>query len=510
MYQFFAFLFLLFFSQSKSCQLEQQYIGDIPTEIKSSFDQLKDPKKYDRMNVSPCKAFILYGPSNNGKNFFVRKMAECYGVELYEKEISHSYRLDPFFSQTQDTIKNNGKGMAIILLKNWIFAGTKNNSLDYCSTFLKDDYYLNATIDFFDKLNSIDPTVKIVFFLTVNSNNTNPLFTSNKNCTSIRIDNPNETKHKELINYFSTIYPTDKRIKADYLMEMTKGWSSGNIYRLFNTAGYIALGKDLKERSENCFSAAYRTLLSSENFHLNQSIPKEYIGEIPKGIQDIMNVLQNPSQYKIMGIQAGKISILYGPKGIGKSHLIHTIADKTHCFYFSKQITFALSLAEEILQIQRTASTGKYTLLHLNHLRFPQSAQPSCSNPITTFQRIVESLDPYVKSFNFFVVIAIDSDKVLPSEVMNSGYEIIKMEKLDTQTRKKLIEYFSSQFPTTITSEEIDILTKKTENWSNADIKKLYDCAGTIAINKNMQTRDKECLDEAYNQIIVNDKNDFS
>lgn len=241
----------------------KDYAGAIPLEAIDLVEQLKNPEKYEQLKVPVTKGILLYGPPGSGKTYLARAIAgevNCPFIALNSTDLAQTYygqaktAIKKLFADAERAARASKTKTAIIFIDELDAlpsrSGSSNNQAFEAET-------INTLLSEMDGFNQRKDVNIVIIGATNFVNKIDPaLQRSGRLDYKIYVPYPSVEGRKKFIENYLKNYPTENTVSADWLTEITNGFSPADIKLLFESSGRIAIRNDKDKRDKKSFEEA--------------------------------------------------------------------------------------------------------------------------------------------------------------------------------------------------------------------------------------------------------------
>lgn len=246
------------------------------------------------------------------------------------------------------------------------------------------------------------------------------------------------------------------------------------------------------------------------------------IGGLAPQIQEIQEVielpLKKPELFKKIGIQPPKGILLHGPPGTGKTLLAKAVAASTHSTFIEvvgselvqKFIGEGAKLIKEIFQLARQKAPSiifidEIDALAAKRIEMGTSGEREVQR---TFMQLLAELDGFKPLDNVKVVGCTNRKDILDPAITRPGRldRLIYVPAPSIEGIKQIFSIHSARMK--LARLDANVLCKKMEGMSGAEIKAVCTEAGYFAIRKNKITVTKNDFDNAIEKILRSEQSE--
>ena len=240
------------------------------------------------------------------------------------------------------------------------------------------------------------------------------------------------------------------------------------------------------------------------------------VGGLEKQANEIQEVielpLKKPELFKKIGISPPKGILLYGPPGTGKTLLAKAVASSTHSTFIEvvgselvqKFIGEGAKLIKEIFQLARQKAPSiifidEIDALAAKRIEMGTSGEREVQR---TFMQLLAELDGFKPLDNVKVVGCTNRKDIIDPALLRPGRldRLIHVPNPDLEGIRQIFKIHSSKMK--LAKMDLNILTKKMEGMSGAEIRAVCTEAGYFAIRSNRITISKHDLESAIEKVL--------
>ncbi len=317
---------------------------------------LKHPELFDRLGIDPPKGVLLHGPPGTGKTLIAKAVANESGANFYT--INGPEIMSKFYGQSEENLRK-------------IFEDAEKNA---------------PSIIFIDEIDAIAPKRSEVHgeverrvvsqmltlmdglkgrgkLIVIGATNIPEVLDPalrrpGRFDREIRIDAPDRTGRKEILQIHTRGMPMSEECNLDELADITYGFVGADLAALARESAMNALRRYLPEIDlekpipVGLLEKMEVTMDDFKNAHrgIEPSAMREFLIEVPKvswsdigGLEGAKQQLQEavewpltrPEVFKRMGITPPRGILIYGPPGTGKTLLAKAVAHESNANFIS-------------------------------------------------------------------------------------------------------------------------------------------------------------------------------
>lgn len=266
-----------------------------------------------------------------------------------------------------------------------------------------------------------------------------------------------------------------------------------------------------------------RKISSSSSFNVEKFVIMEKptitwndIGGLDRQVNEIQEVielpLKRPELFKKVGIQPPKGILLYGPPGTGKTLLAKAVASSTHSTFIEivgselvqKFIGEGAKLIKEIFQLAKAKAPSiifidEIDALAAKRIEMGTSGEREVQR---TFMQFLAELDGFKHLDNVKVIGCTNRKDIMDPAVIRPGRldRLIHVPNPNAEGIKQIFKIHTSKMK--LARVDVDLLIKKMEGMSGAEIRSVCTEAGYFAIRNNKTTVTKKDFDKAVEKVL--------
>jgi transitional endoplasmic reticulum ATPase len=505
-------------------------IGGLKKEIEQIREMVELPIKYPeyfkKLNITPPKGLLLYGPPGAGKTL----LAKAISNELKAKFISLDAPqvMAKFVGEAEEKIRNIFKDAqrnspAVIFIDEIDAIASKRDNLNT-------EVEKRVVAQLLASMDGISSRGQVVVIGATNrSQEIDPaLRRPGRFDREIEIGVPNEKARLDILKIHTRNVPLEKNLSLDRIAKKTHGFIGADLAALVKEAGIFTIKdaiskikdpeykkskilenlKIRKEDFERSLSVVQPSALR-EVFVETPQVDLDLVGglyEQKEIFKDIINLsLKNKEVVKQMGLKVPRNLLLYGPPGTGKTMLVKACAKKygVNFIYIKGPEILNKWLGESektIREIFKKARDVSPCILFFDEIDSLSRFKDNDSYSPKVLDQLLTELDN-ISYKDIIFVGATNRPDIIDSSFLRSGRidKIIEFKMPTKKERKEILKVLLKKVP----HSKIDLkeLVEETDLFSGADLDLLVRESILLALkeNKYKQTKLKS---EHINKII--------
>lgn len=345
----------------------------------------------------------------------------------------------------------------------------------------------------------------------------------------IEIPVPDRAGRLEILKIHTRSMPLDKKVKLEWLADITYGYVGADISALTKEAAMSALRRVLpeikwKEKDEELPREVMEKLIvNKEDFEnallvVEPSAMREVMVEVPKstwddvgGLEDVKQKLKemvewplkNPESFQNIGIEPPRGILLYGPPGCGKTLLARAVANESGANFISikgPQIysKWVGESEKQIREIFRKAKQVAPTIIFFDEIDAlaPRRGTRTGSNVTeSVVSQMLSEMSGLEELKGVVVMAATNRPDMIDQALLRPGRfdRFVMIPPPDETARMKILQIHTKNMP--IKGVDLKSLAKKMEGFSGADIAAVVREAGMNALRKDLKTKEVTAKD---------------
>ena len=521
-------------------EIAYEDIGGLEEEIKKVREMIelpmKHPEIFERLGVQPPKGVLLYGPPGTGKTLLAKAVAHesqanfvtLNGPEIMSKFVGEAEK------KLRQLFEDASKNAPSIIFIDELDAIAPKREESYGEVERRVVAQLLALMDGMKGRGKV-----IVIAATNRPEALDPaLRRGGRFDREIEIGVPNRTGRLEILKIHTRNMPIGKDVDLEKLADKTYGYVGAVLEGLAKEAAMSvirrvipeynfkedeALPEDILKKlivKKKDFDEGFKMVQPSAMREVLVDIPNVKwtdIGGIEKAKQELKEVvewpLNNPEAFKQMGIKPPKGVLLYGPPGTGKTLLAKAVATESGANFISVKGPEVLSkwvgesekAVRKIFAKARQVSPAIIFFDEIDAIASSRSGMNVGSNTdARVVNQILTEMDGMEDMKDVIVLAASNRPELIDPALMRPGRfdRHIMIPPPDEKGREAIFKVHTASIPI---AKDINLkeLSKKTANYSGADIEAVCREAAMNALRKNMKATEvkKANFDYALKEI---------
>ncbi|PIN69950.1 AAA family ATPase [Candidatus Woesearchaeota archaeon CG11_big_fil_rev_8_21_14_0_20_43_8] len=514
-------------------------IGGLKEEIEQIREMIelpmKHPEVFERLGIGAPKGVLLTGPPGTGKTLLAKAVASETDSSFYS--IQGPEIMSKFYGESEKHIRDifeeaHKNAPSIIFIDEIDAIAPKREET-------KGEVERRVVAQILTLMDGLKSRGEVVVIAATNrAEALDPaLRRPGRFDRELVINVPDYAGRKDILLIHTRGMPLAKDVDKEKLAEITIGYTGADLEVLCKEAAMKSLKKyipSLKEISEKVPTNVLEKIeVKMEHFleafkRVEPSAMREVLIRKPKvswsdigGLKDIKqkmkeNIewpLDNPEDFKKIGIKPPKGILLYGPPGCGKTLMAKAIANEINANFISIKGPELISKwvgesEKHIRDIFKKARQVAPAIIFFDEFDSISKVRGGSLNDSTErmVNQLLTELDGVEELEKVFIIAATNRPDLIDPGLLRAGRIDLKMEipLPDEAGREAILKVHTKDMPIV----DIDLLnySRLTDGFSGAEIESLCKKAGMAALreskkkgNKDIKVRDKhfrEALDE--------------
>ena len=234
--------------------------------------------------------------------------------------------------------------------------------------------------------------------------------------------------------------------------------------------------------------------------------------EILDDVKFVTELIKDPQKGDKIGAKAPKGLLLVGPPGTGKTLIAKAIAGEAGVPFLYQNASSFIEMyvglgarrVRELFKIARQSAPCIIFIDEIDAIGGNRSSVKGTSENDQTINALLQEMDGFNGRDGVFIIAATNRVDILDPALIRSGRfdrQIIVNPPRDWHIRKEMFKHYLSKFTV---DENIDIesISKQVAGFSGADIAMVCNEASIIAVMKEKDKIDIDCLEEAIDKKI--------
>ncbi|KAF9914435.1 hypothetical protein BX616_008301 [Lobosporangium transversale] len=310
--------------------------------------------------------------------------------------------------------------------------------------------------------------------------------------------------------------PKERPIILEKIAKATHGFVPTDLQSLCTESALLLLSKMAAGHKDAMIDYTYieqalRTIRPSGMGEFLSSIPKINFSDL-FGMQDaiadikvsIIEPFHDPGKYIKMGIAPPRGLLVHGPPGVGKTRLCCALSQELGINFMlveSSQIRSKVvgESEQNIAKMFAQAKANAPCILFIDQIDVLAPSRGSTHTSENSNDRIVTGLLTEMDGFfskdagsraevDVLVLAATNRPEVIDSAILRPGRldQIIFIPGPNEETRKMILEGYTSKMPIKLNEKDMQSLAKTTEGYSGADLENLCREAALICLRQDI------------------------
>lgn len=488
---------------------------------------LRHPEIFERLGVEPPRGVLLHGSPGTGKTLLAKAVANESGANFVS--ISGPEVMSKWYGQSEENLRKifedaEKNAPSIIFIDEMDSIAPKREEV----TGEVERRVVSQLLTLMDGLKKRGKVVVIAATNRVNAID-QALRRGGRFDREIEIPVPDRAGRLEILKIHTRSMPLDKKVKLEWLADITYGYVGADISALTKEAAMSALRRVLpeikwKEKDEELPREVMEKLIvNKEDFEnallvVEPSAMREVMVEVPKstwddvgGLEDVKQKLKemvewplkNPESFQNIGIEPPRGILLYGPPGCGKTLLARAVANESGANFISikgPQIysKWVGESEKQIREIFRKAKQVAPTIIFFDEIDAlaPRRGTRTGSNVTeSVVSQMLSEMSGLEELKGVVVMAATNRPDMIDQALLRPGRfdRFVMIPPPDETARMKILQIHTKNMP--IKGVDLKSLAKKMEGFSGADIAAVVREAGMNALRKDLKTKEVTAKD---------------
>ncbi|MFV0440728.1 MAG: ATP-dependent zinc metalloprotease FtsH [Lachnospirales bacterium] len=238
------------------------------------------------------------------------------------------------------------------------------------------------------------------------------------------------------------------------------------------------------------------------------------LDEEKKELEEVVEFLSNPTSFTNIGARVPKGFLLVGPPGTGKTLLAKAVAGEAGVPFFSLSGSDFVEMfvgvgASRVRDLFAQAKKNKPCLIFIDEIdavarKRGAGLGGSHDEREQTLNQLLVEMDGFATDEGIIILAATNRVDILDPAILRPGRfdRRVTINPPDLKGRLEMLYLHSNNKKT---SEDIDYKTvaQQTVGFTGADIENLLNEAAILAVRKNQESFDMNCIREAYIKVSV-------
>ncbi len=510
----------------KSTGISYEDIGGLKSEVELVREMvelpMKHPEVFEKLGVGAPKGVLLTGPPGTGKTLLAKAVANetdsqffsIAGPEIMSKYYGESEK------HVREVFEKAQKAAPAIVFIDEIDSIAPKRSEGTDQTEKRIVAQLLALMD------GLKSRGQVVVMAATNrpEDIDEALRRPGRFDRELKINPPDETGRKEILQIHTRGMPLDKDVNFDEIAMRTIGYTGADIEVLCKEAGlksikpYFSKLKNLQEKIPT--DILDKIKVSRDNFieamkHVEPSAMREVLinkphvrwgdvgglGKAKEKLRELVELpLIRPDLFAKAGIKPSKGILLTGPSGTGKTLLAKAVATESNANFISVKGPELVSKwvgesEKHVREIFKKARQVSPSIIFFDEFDSISKMRGHSLNDSTEkiVNQLLTELDGVEELEKVVVIAATNRRDLIDPAIIRPGRidAIVELEVPDKKTREEIFKVHTRDMPLDKNVKLKDYVDK-TEGWTGADIEAVCRNAGLIAIKRSYSKGGKD------------------
>lgn len=235
------------------------------------------------------------------------------------------------------------------------------------------------------------------------------------------------------------------------------------------------------------------------------------VQEVKRELQEVVDFLHNPKQFKKLGAQVPKGIMLYGPPGTGKTLIAKAVAHESGAQFFSQSASsfvemFAGLGAARIRRLFSEARKHAPAIIFIDELDAVGTARGEkfSREQDQTLNQLLVEMDGFEGASQLVVIAASNRIESLDPALLRPGRfdRQIFVSPPDMRGREQILKVHSSNKPLD-ESVDLELVAKQTSGLAGADLANICNEAAIFAGRRRGETISRADFDAALERVVA-------
>lgn len=487
---------------------------------------LRHPEIFERLGVEPPKGVLLHGSPGTGKTLLAKAVANESGANFIS--ISGPEVMSKWYGQSEENLRKKFEeaeknAPSIIFIDEIDSIAPKRED----ATGEVERRVVSQLLTLMDGLKKRGKVVVIAATNRVNA--VDPaLRRGGRFDREIEISVPDREGRLEILKIHTRNMPLDKKIKLDWLADITYGYVGADIAALSKEAAMSALRRILPEikwkgDEELPRELMEKLIVKKDDFEnalrvVEPSAMREVLVEIPKvkwddvgGLDDVKQrlkemvewPLKHSESFTAIGIEPPRGILMYGPPGCGKTLLARAVANESGANFISVKGPQVYSKwvgesEKQIREIFRKAKQVAPTIIFFDEIDALAPRRGSKTGSHVTesvVSQMLSEMSGLEELHGVVVIAATNRPDMIDTALLRPGRfdRYVMIEPPEEKARLKILEIKTKDMP--LKGVDLKAIAKKTDGFSGADLAAVAREAGMNALRRDLKAKDVTAKD---------------
>ncbi len=503
-------------------------IGGLKEEIETIREMIEVPMRYPqvfkKLGISPPKGVLLHGPPGTGKTLLAKAVAnetDAHFIHLAGPEI-----MSKWYGQSEENLRKVFKeaqenAPSIIFID-------EIDAIAPAREEVSGEVEKRVVSQLLTLMDGLEARGEVVVIAATNRPDAiDPaLRRPGRFDREIAIGVPNKEGRKEILEIHTRGMPLEDKVDLDALADITHGYSGADLEALTKEAAMRALRRvmpEIKKMKEGELSKEVldKIVVTADDFEdamkrVEPSAMREVLVEIPKvkwkdigGLEEVKRELiesvewplKYAKEFREIGISPPRGILLYGPPGTGKTLLAKAVANESAANFISvkgpellnKYVGESERAVRKVFRRARQVAPAVIFFDEIESLTGTRGQFDSSGVKESVVAQLLSEMDGIAELKDVVLIGATNRPDLIDSALLRPGRfeKLIHVPMPNAKARKEIFKVHLSKVKTD-KSVDIDMLVKKTEGYSGADIEAVVRKAGILAIRDVVERKSRD------------------
>lgn len=510
--------------------------------LKDVVDFLKNPEKYRRIGAKIPRGVLLVGEPGNGKTLLAKAVAGEANCPFFS--ITGSDFIEVFVgvgaARVRDLFAQARKQAPSIIFIDEIDAIGRARGSGFGGGHDEREQTLNQLLTEMDGFETAQSAVIVIAATNMPDVLDKALLRPGRFDRLVTVPYPNEQDREEILAIHAKGVKLADGVDLKYLAQETAGFSGADLGNLINEAAINASKKNNNQISMQDLLDAHSAILQAKDstagssgsgvMAKGSSKPKMFMPtqvktkftdvagmpEVKEELQDMVNFLKDPQQYRRLGARLPKGILLVGDPGNGKTLLAKAVAGEANCPFFSVSASDFIEMyvgvgASRIRDLFAQARRHMPSIIFIDEIdavggKRVAGFDGGNDERAQTLNQLLTEMDGFNSENSAIIILAATNrPDMLDSALTRPGRfdKRLDIPYPDLKSREQILQVHMRAIKLD-TEIDVERIARGTPGFSGADLAHLVNEAALIATKKREQEVVKmEDFEEARDKIML-------